>query len=53
LEGAAEYFFRGGPEHFVGDAEGAFAAVSVVVDWCGGDEAVVGGVAEDAAEKAH
>ncbi|HEY4458533.1 MAG TPA: hypothetical protein VGN81_29745 [Pseudonocardiaceae bacterium] len=52
LLGAAEDFFGGGPQHFVGDAEGAFASAVVAVDGIGGELAVVDGVGEDAAEEA-
>ena len=51
LEGAAEDFFGGGPEHFVGDVAGACAAVAVVVNGVGGEESVLDGVGEDAAEQ--
>jgi hypothetical protein len=50
LEGAAQDFLRGGPEHLVRDAEGAFAAAVVAVYWVGGEQAVFDGVGEDAAE---
>jgi hypothetical protein len=52
LLGTAQDLLGGGPQHFLGDAEGAFAAAVVAVHQVGGDQSVRDGVAEDAAEQA-
>nr|WP_243726927.1 hypothetical protein [Actinocrispum wychmicini] len=52
LLGRTQNFFGCGPEHFVLDVEGAFAAVVVGMDRVDGKQAVLDGVAEDATEQA-
>jgi hypothetical protein len=53
LKGTAEDLIRSGPEHLADDVVGTSAAVAVVVKGIGGDEPVVDGIAEDAAEEAQ